>query len=211
MKKIVIIGAGGYGREVAELLLHQHTKEKAFTIEGFIDDNTSLHGKQINNLTVLGDWSWLEKAKRHETSVICAVGFPETRKILAERAEKLGFSFASVISPQAYISPRAKIGKGVIIFPFTFIDTSVEIGDHSIVYAPSFIGHDTVISNFITICPGVNIAGNVSVGEGCWIGIGSSITISIVPGRATPVPLPINTSVFFMATGTTGTLASLAM
>ena len=175
MKKVVIIGAGGHGREVADVLRLQQERETNFPLHGFVDDDASLHGRLIDGLKVLGDWSWFERANREEVSVICAVGLPEVRKSLTERAGSLGLSFASAISPLAYISPRAKIGRGVMIFPFTFVSTATEIGDHAIVHTPSFIGHDTKISPYTTICPGVSIAGNISIGEGCWIGIGSSI------------------------------------
>jgi sugar O-acyltransferase (sialic acid O-acetyltransferase NeuD family) len=175
MKKVIIIGAGGHGREVAEILRHQQAQGENLILHGFVDDNDQLHGKQVDGLTVLGGWPWLEKVVREEISVICAIAFPEVRKRVVGRAENLGLSFASAVSPQAYISPRAKLGQGVMIFPFTFLSTEVEIGDHTIVHTPSFIGHDTRIAPYTTICPGVNVAGNVRVGEGCWLGIGSNI------------------------------------
>src|SRR2546423_8745121 len=80
MKKIVIIGAGGHGREVADMLRHQQTQANNLVLLGFIDDNEALHGRQIEGLTVLVGWSWLESAECDEISVICAVGLPEVRK-----------------------------------------------------------------------------------------------------------------------------------
>ena len=175
MKKVVIIGAGGHGREVVEILRHQQEREKSFTLHGFVDDNASFHGKLMDGLKILGGWSWFERAEREEVSVICAAGSPEVRRRLAQRAESLGLSFASAVSPLAYISPHAKIGKGVMIFPFAFVSNATRIGDHAILHVSSFIGHDTKIGRYSMISPGANVAGNVSVGEGCWLGIGSSI------------------------------------
>ena len=175
MKKIVIIGAGGHGREVAEIFQHQQAQNKRIAVHGFVDDDSNLRGKTVNGLTVLGDWSWFESVNRNEISVICAVGGAEARKHLAERAADLGLSFVNAISPLARISPLAKIGKGVMIFPFAFVSTATEIGDHAIVHVSTFIGHDTEIGRYSMIAPGANVAGNVSVGEGCWVGAGSSI------------------------------------
>jgi sugar O-acyltransferase (sialic acid O-acetyltransferase NeuD family) len=175
MKRVVIIGAGGHGREVAEILRQQQARKPDFDLHGFVDDDASLHGKTVDGLTVLGDWSWFQKANRDEVSVICAAGMPEVRKHLADCAEDLGLSFASAVSPFAHVSAMAKIGKGVMIFPFAFVSTAAEIGDHTIVHVSTFVGHDAKIGRCSMIAPGANVAGNVSVGEGCWLGIGSSI------------------------------------
>ncbi len=175
MKKIVIVGAGGHGREVADILRHQQTQTADLAVHGFVDEDEALHGRQIEGLTVLGGWSWLEKAKGEEISVICAVGLPEVRKRLVSRAESLGLSFANAISPLAHISPRARIGKGVMIFPFASVGTNTEIGDQAIINGMSLLAHDVKIGNYAVISPGSSVGGNASIGEGCWIGIGANI------------------------------------
>ena len=175
MKRVVIIGAGGHGREVAEIFRHQQASKNDFVLHGFIDDDSSLHGKIVDGLTVLGDRSWFERSDRDQISVTCAVGGPEARKRLTEWAEGMGLSFVSAISPLAHVSAIARLGKGVMIFPFAFVSTATEVGDHAIVHASTFVGHDTSIGRYAMIAPGANVAGNVSVGEGCWVGAGSSI------------------------------------
>ncbi len=183
MKNIIIIGAGGHGREVADILRQQQAHGGKFNLYGFVDDNDNLHGKQIDGLTVLGGWSWLEKAKREEISVICAVGLPEVRKRVVSRALDLGLSFASAVSPLAYVSPSAKIGQGVMIFPFAGVSTATEISDHVSIHGMSLVGHDTKIGRYAAISPGVNLAGAVSVGEGCWLGIGANVIQGITIGE----------------------------
>jgi sugar O-acyltransferase (sialic acid O-acetyltransferase NeuD family) len=182
MKKIVIVGAGGHGREVADILRHQHARATDFSLLGFVDEDEALHGRQIEGLTVLGSWSWLEKAKREEISVICAVGLPEVRKRLVSRAESLGLSFANAISPLAHVSPLARIGQGVMIFPFSSVSTNTEVGDHAIVNGMSLLAHDVKIGSYAVISPGSCLAGKASVGEGCWIGIGVNINPSVSVG-----------------------------
>jgi sugar O-acyltransferase (sialic acid O-acetyltransferase NeuD family) len=183
MKKIVIVGAGGHGREVADILRHQQTQSADFGVLGFVDGDETLHGREIDGLTVLGGWSWLESARCEEMAVICAVGLPEVRKRLVSRAESLGLSFANAISPLAHVSPRARIGRGVMIFPFASLSTNTEVGDHAIINGSASLAHDVTIGSYAVISPGSSLAGNVSIGEGCWIGVGVNVNPSVSIGE----------------------------
>jgi len=80
MKSIVIVGAGGFGREVIEIFKDQNKKEKKWNILGFIDDNKDLHGKIINNYPVLGGMEWIEENNNENLGCVCAVGKPEMNK-----------------------------------------------------------------------------------------------------------------------------------
>jgi len=183
MKKIVIIGAGGHGREVADILRHQQTQAPNLVLPGFIDDDEALHGKEIEGLTVLGGWSWLERAERDKISVICAVGLPDVRLRLVRRAESLGLSFANAISPLAHISPQARLGHGVMIFPYAFVSVNSDVGNHVVINGMSWIAHDVKIGSYAVISPGSSVAGNASIGEGCWISMGVTVNQSVSVGR----------------------------
>ena len=135
MKRVIIIGAGGHGREVADILRHQAQLGAELSIQGFIDEDPDLHNKVINDLPVLGDWSWFEGVDRSEIAVLCAVGSPQRRKRLAERAVSIGLSFTNAISPLAQISPYARIGEGVTLFPFSLAGANTFIDDHAILNA----------------------------------------------------------------------------
>jgi sugar O-acyltransferase (sialic acid O-acetyltransferase NeuD family) len=172
MKRVVIIGAGGHGREVAEILRNSHRDS---TVLGFVDDKTDRDQKVINDLPILGGWSWFEGVDRSELFVICAVGLPQIRKRLVARAASLGLSFCNAVASSAYISPTAKIGRGVMIFPNAVISSDCVVGDHSIVNVGATISHDSLLGCYATVNPGVHVAGNVSVEDGCYLGIGSNI------------------------------------
>ncbi len=186
MKRIVIIGAGGHGREVSEILRHR-SEHRSESVLGFIDDEPSLHQQVIHGLPVLGDWSWFEQRNGDEIEIVCAVGLPETRKQVVERATALGLSFCNAVSRLANVSPSATIGRGVMIFPHTFVSTDCGIGDHSIINVGSTISHDSTIGKYGTINPGVHIAGNVSIGEGCYLGVGSSVIHGVSIGAWTVI------------------------
>jgi sugar O-acyltransferase (sialic acid O-acetyltransferase NeuD family) len=173
VRRVVIIGAGGHGREVSEILRdHSEGRDRVL---GFVDDEPARHPDVIDGLAVLGDWSWFKTISRDEIEIVCAIGSPEVRKRLVERATAFGLSFGNAISRLANISPSARIGHGVMIFPNTVVSTDCLIGDQSIINFGATISHDSTIGEYGTINPGVHVAGNVSIGEGCYLGVGSSV------------------------------------
>lgn len=206
-KRVVIVGAGGHGREVAEILLNQRACGGGPEVLGFIDDNRSLHGSQLDNLPVLGDWSWFDQNDHHGTGVICAVGTPAVCKKLVGRARQFGCDFVNAISPRAHISPLATIEEGVTIFPGVVVNTGSHIGSHSILNLACTVSHDSKIGPYCNVNPGVHLAGNVTIGEGCYIGMGAnviqgrnvgawtivgagSVIIRDLPSRVTAVGVP---------------------
>ena len=175
MKHIVIIGAGGHGREVADIARHQGRVNNAIEVLGFVDDNRDLHGQSLDGLPVLGDWSWFEGAGHKDVAVVCAVGSPQICRRLVERANALGLSFASVVSPLAHISSFARLGQGVTIFPDVVINTGAFIDSYSILNVAATVSHDAIVGCYSNINPGAHLAGNVTIGEGCYIGMGANV------------------------------------
>jgi len=174
MQRVVIIGAGDHAREVAEILRHQLQRHLLFELLGFVVEEYGYLGAK-SKVPVLGDWSWLEKADKSDLAVICAIGSPATRKRLVERARSIGLSFINAISPSAYVSPDATLGQGNMIFPSAVVSTNTLIHDHTIINFAATISHDSEVQSFATIAPGVHVAGNVLLGEGCCLGIGSTV------------------------------------
>lgn len=187
MKRVVIIGAGVHGREVAEILRHQAEQGADIRTLGFVDEDRDLRGRAIDDLPVLGDWTWFDGVDRSEVAVICASGFSETRQRLVQRARSLGLSFTNAIFPLAHISPQARIGEGVVIYQNGIACRGTLIGDHAIINSGSIVSHDTEIGAYGTLNPGVNLAGNVSIGEGCYLGIGCSVIQGIRIGAWTTI------------------------
>lgn len=173
--RVVIIGAGGHGREIADILRHQAQVSGGLVLEGFVDGNQKLHGQELDGLPVLGDWDWFDTADRNGLKIICAVGTPQTCQKLVNRAILTGLEFANAISPLAHLSPRAQFGKGVVIFPHVIINTGACIGNFITLNVGASVSHDTVVGDFTNINPGVHLAGNVMVGEGCYIGMGTNV------------------------------------
>lgn len=180
MRNIVIIGAGGFGREVQWLIERINEKEykekgeKKWNILGYIDDVMEV-GIEIDGYKVLGGVAYLISLDS-PVAVTCAVGAPETRKKIIEKIKSnINFYFPNLIDPTVQISNRIKIGKGNIICAGNILTVHIKIADFCIINLGCTIGHDDVLYPFVTICPNVNVSGSVKIGECSEIGTGTQI------------------------------------
>ena len=176
MKNFVIIGSGGFGREVAEIAKTIMKEKKDLNLIGFIDDDKALHGKIINDVPVLGNLEWItDSFEGDELFFACAVGDPSIKKKVVERALKLGYIPYSLIHPSVRMCYDVSVGEGTILCTGSVITTNITIGNHVIINQICSIGHDTIIEDFVTINPLAAISGGVHLKEGVFIGTGASI------------------------------------
>jgi sugar O-acyltransferase (sialic acid O-acetyltransferase NeuD family) len=175
MIDLVIIGAGGAGREAFWVFQEENRVARKWNVLGFIDESPALHGASFCDVPVLGDFSWLERNSNKNFQGLCAVGTPKVRKHLVQRLEGLGLSFATVIHPSARLSEWVEIGPGSLICAGAILTTQVKIGAHSIINIACSISHDTVVGAYCNINPGCHIAGAVQIGDGVDLGIGASV------------------------------------
>lgn len=173
--RVVILGAGGHGREIAEILRHQADRGANVLVLGFVDEDLSLQGRDRDGLPVLGDWTFFHGVDRRDVFVIPAVGSPTVCRKLVTAAKELGLSFASAVSPLAQVSPNALLGNGVALFPHVVVNTGATIGDHCTLNVGTSVSHDCRVGAYCNLNPGVRLAGDVTLGEGCYIGMGASI------------------------------------
>lgn len=173
MRDLYIIGAGGFGREVAWLVERINEVKPTWNLKGFIDDNESLWGGKEDDYSVLGGTSYLQKQKK--AYAVCAVGSSATRKIIVDKFSGSNVKFATLIDPSVLRSKHVKIGKGSIICAGTIITVDVTIGDHVIVNLDCTIGHDAQINDFVTLYPSVNVSGNTMIGKCVELGTGMQI------------------------------------
>ncbi|EPY05551.1 acetyltransferase (the isoleucine patch superfamily) protein [Paenibacillus alvei TS-15] len=171
MRKIIIWGAGGHAREVNWLC-----EEMGVQVLGFLDERPEMKGQLVNGVPVLGTLADIE-ALRHEIEIVCTgVGAPALKKQFTINTIRLGFRIADpLIHPRVRLSRRNIVGQGSMICEGAILTDNIRIGCHVIINRSANISHDTIIDDYVTIAPGVNLAGNVTVGEGAYIGIGSSV------------------------------------
>lgn len=171
MKDIVVIGAGGFGREVM-WLIEDINKVRQYNILGFIDDNPEIIGKIINNYPVLGNTDWLLDK---ELYVVNAIGDPIIKKKVCLKLQNSRNIYPILKHPSAIVSKLVNIGEGSIICAGNIITVNIEIGKHVIVNLDCTIGHDAIIKDYSTILPSVNVSGAVTIGECVSVGTGSAI------------------------------------
>lgn len=175
MKKLYIIGAGGFGREVAWLVERINEKAPTWDLQGFIDDNESIHGNIEDDYKVLGGCDYLEKQPK-DIWCVCAVGSARVRNQIIEKVSSYkNVHFATLIDPSVMYSKRVAIGEGSIVCAGTILTVDITIGKHVIINLDCTVGHDAVLKDFITVYPSVNISGNVTVGTGSELGTGTQI------------------------------------
>lgn len=173
MKDLYIIGAGGFGREVAWIVERINSIKPTWNLKGFIDDNETLWGSEEGEYHVFGGCEYLSALE--DVYAVCAVGSSNVRKKIIEKLKDTSVKFATLVDPSVLYSNSVKIGEGAIVCAGTIITVNVNIGDHVIVNLDCTIGHDAVIDDFVTIYPSVNVSGNVLIGECSELGTGTQI------------------------------------
>lgn len=181
MKDIYIIGAGGFGREVAWLINRINEVNPTWNIKGFIDDNESLWGTKEDEYEIFGGCEYLKTLG--DVYAVCAVGSAKIRKIIINKFKGSQVKFATLIDPSVISSNKVQVGEGSIICAGSIMTVNVKIGNYVIINLDCTIGHDDIIEDFVTIYPSVNVSGNVQVGECSEMGTGMQVIqgINIVP------------------------------
>lgn len=176
LKNLIIIGAGGVGRETALIVEAINNVAKEWNILGFVDDNKAIHNKEVNDYKVLGGLDYLLDYKE-EVYVVCAISNYEIKKkiINAIKNSNSNISFTNIIHPTIKLNKTVKVGNGCIIYPGNIITANIEIGNHVIISPKCGIGHDSVIKDYCTLLWNVNVSGNVLLEEGVTMGSGSTI------------------------------------
>lgn len=174
MKKLLIIGAGGFGREVQWLVERINQKEKTWDLIGYIDDSVR-KGTIINGLPVLGNLDYLLDVE-DKIAVTCAIGSSVVRrKVINRLKSKSQIEFPTLIDPNVLTSDTDLLGQGVIICAGSILTVNIEIEDFVIINLNCTIGHDAKLSTFATLYPSVNISGNVVIGEETELGTGAQL------------------------------------
>ena len=184
MKDIVIVGAGGFGREVAWLIEDINKVNDQWNIIGFIDDNEEMQGKEINGYKVIGNIEWLKKQNLY---VVNAIGDPIIKKRIIERLQGSNNQYPVLIHPSVIYSERVEFGEGCIICAGNILTVDISIGNHVIVNLDCTIGHDAKIGDYSTVLPSVNISGFVELGECVSLGTGSAIIQGLKIGKNTVI------------------------
>mgnify|MGYP001226903223 CR=1 FL=1 len=190
-KKLLIIGASGHGKVVADIAL----KMKNWESIAFIDDNSSV--KALMGLEVVGNSEDIPKYIS-DYQFFVAVGNNATRQRIYENIKKHGGHIPVLIHPEATIGKDVHLGSGTVVMAGAIINSGTTIGKGCIINTGATVDHDNELGDFVHISPGVNLAGTVKVGHYTWFGVGSvasnnlSITKNCMIGAGAVVVKDIN-------------------
>ena len=170
MSTLLIIGAGGHGKVVADAALATgHWNGIVFLDDAWPEKKTTgpwtIHGK-IDQLT---DW------KGRCAHAVVAIGNNHLRMELQSQLVAAGFDVATVVHPSAQVSPYAKLGAGSVVLANAVVNVDATVGDATIINTAATIDHDCRLGKGVHIAQGANIGGGVIIGDYSWIGIGAAI------------------------------------
>lgn len=167
MNRLIIIGAGGHGKVVADI-----ARLNGYTDIVFLDNTPNL--KECAGYPVLGPDVMSDKV---EGEIFIAIGATQIRKRLMEREK--GRVFPVLVHPSAVVADDVNIGEGSVVMAGAVINPGVRIGKGCIVNTSCSVDHDCKISDLCHVSVGSHLSGNVSVGEETWIGVGAVISNNI--------------------------------
>lgn len=173
VKPLILLGAGGHARvllDVARLCGRR--------VGVLLDDNSALHGKQIDGVEVAGgidDLSQYQPDKYLLVNAIGSAGVPKTRQIVQDRGDAAGFTYATLIHPSAVVSQAVEIGAGAQVLAGVVVGPGAVIGVGAILNTKASIDHDTVVGQQSHVAPGATVCGDVTIGSGCHIGCGATL------------------------------------
>ena len=170
MNRLIIIGASGHGKVVADIASHCGYKEILF-----LDDNDTL--KSCMGFPVVGKSSDVETYK--DCDFFVAIGNPNIREKVLRKLQNSQVNTITLIHPDAVITDSVSIGIGTVVMAGVVINPDSRIGKGCIINTGATVDHDNVIEDYVHVSVGAHLAGTVYVGKGTWIGAGAVVSNNV--------------------------------
>ena len=169
MKNLVVVGGGGFAKEVIWL-----ARDCGFNVVGVLDDAFECLGSKASDVEIVGKVdAWF---KYQDCSFVVAIGSPRTRAKVVEKMNALGKpDFATLVHPSVQMSSFVQIGKGTLICAGTILTVDIELGSHVILNLNVTVGHESIIGDYVTVAPMVAVSGDVRLDDYTEVGTGASI------------------------------------
>lgn len=175
MNRLVIIGAGGHGKVIADCAL-----KNGYTEICFVDD----HAKGMcMGFPIIGTTSDLDMLNDDATDFLIGIGSNHVRKRIAER---YALPWITLVHPSAQLAVDVKLGIGTVVMAGAVINASAQVGEHCIVNTCAVVEHDNMLGDYVHISPGAALGGTVCIGSLTHIGIGAVVRNNIeISGNCT--------------------------
>lgn len=168
-KKVVVIGAGGHARVIADII-----KCSGDEVIGFLDDRNPA---EFPSLKILG---CVDDAKAYISGgaqFVVGIGKNEAREAIVQRLGVL--SYYTAVHPSAVIAYDVVIGEGTVVMANAVINTGSHVGNHCIINTAATVDHDNNLSDYVHLSPGVHLSGTVTIGKGTWLGTGVVVSNNV--------------------------------
>jgi sugar O-acyltransferase (sialic acid O-acetyltransferase NeuD family) len=176
MKKLLIVGAGGFGRELYAWAGQHPDCGRLWTLAGFLDDNPDALAK-------FGRFAPVMPVAGHRPSsdhvYLAGLGMPPLKEKLVAPLVAAGAEFLTFVHPQALLGARVKLGKGVVVCPGAILSADIDVGDFAMVNLNCTIGHDASLGPWTSLSAQCDITGHVRVADRVFMGSRASI----IPGK----------------------------
>ena len=177
MTRLVILGAGGHGRAVADVALENGWSEAVFFDDAWPETRTN------GVWPVAGTMAEFLNAVDVQSAVVVAIGDNDRRDELIQELEMKGVTLPTIVHPRAMISEHAVVNRGCVVMAGAIVNYGAQVGVGSILNTGCTVDHDCVLGRAVHISPGVNLAGGVTVGDRVWVGIGACVREGVNIGR----------------------------
>lgn len=182
-EKFAIYGTGGFAREVLGPLVYSTSvisEAQAHPDIVFVDDNMVAHGTKVHGRNVIS----YELAREQGCRFCIAIGNGKIRKALAEQISEDGGRFFSISSPTLISYENISVGQGAIFCDHVILTADATIGVHFHANIYSYVAHDCRIGDYVTFAPRVCCNGNVTIGDGVYVGTGAFLKQGITIGES---------------------------
>lgn len=178
-RRIVVIGAGGFAREV-EWLIHEISAAGGISYQflGFLVSDLSRLGPKDNTDKLLGDFSWFEKDPGRVDCLAMGIGAPPTRLRLADELNQRfpRLEWPALVHPNVRMDKRScRIERGVLLCAGNIATVNVHLKEFALVNLACTLGHEAVIGRGTVLNPTVNVSGGVELGDGVLVGTGAQL------------------------------------
>lgn len=174
MTRVVVFGAGGHGRVVADAALCA-----GWEVLGFLDDQRPV-GQDVSLGRVLGGRGWWRE--NQDVAIALAIGDNAIRRQLAEELEAEGLQLATVVHPSAVVSRAAQLGPGVVVLALAVINAGAHVERGAIVNSAAVVEHDVRVERFAHVSPHATLAGAARLGELSQLGAGACVLPGVCVG-----------------------------
>jgi len=182
--RILIVGAGGFGREVREWV-GDAWPDAVSRLAGFLSADAPRASVAGSALPIIDDPRHFEP--QAGDALLLAIGIPETRRHVAEMLENRGASFLTLVHPTAIVATSAHVGQGSILCPYSIVSCSASLGRHVLLNYQASLGHDARAGDFAVLSPYAALGGHARIEEDVFLGMHASVGPGKVLGPRTKV------------------------